>query len=277
MKVDTLYVVMATNSRFDTQDVVNAIEWASMSLHYTVVVNAGFDIDLSDVGARVYDPGLHRTLDAGFSGLAGIAWAIGSRIEFKQVIMLTDSCLITGQGLDAFMLKRTKSAELIGVKVNDTMAITLNNQRFFFDSGLLDHAAGVCNIPAVLSNKVQVLSATLCHTLYANKLLVPHAEDEMITLSGVHYLTAVTYLLGDKVVCWGSATKPLPPFYCCPASTNRLPPHMMNPAFLLYGPLVDSPDYSIRELRNLYKRERGEAHDLVVPNRPIVITKHKHN
>lgn len=264
MKVDTLFVTSSRQGWYYLEDTIAAINWScdASKTHYVVAVDESETIQQpsQDGVYQLVHTDLPQSLNSGWHMAAGLQWAIENDIEFEQVILLSDDCLPVGQMFDAFMLDRINKQGVGVIGVRDIQRHTewwRVSQTFLTANNL--PTDGWEQEPAALCDGVLVLSKLFVQRLRESGLIVPGNVEDCQLPFGV-YLSWACQLSGYFVVGWGSNDKPMPPVYCVDAGPMNVPsPHYLDPAkFFMFAPVSAVQSYTPREVRELFKRYRGE-------------------
>ena len=273
--VETVFVISSNRGDYVLNDLLSAIHWACSGgrSFFTVVVDETKTIEkLSAPGNyQILHSDLPPTVNSGFHRAAGVKWAIDRGIAYKQIILLTDSCLLTGQGLDVTLLQQTQRERvgLIGVRADQ------NSEQLWYASQtqLFNWQIPVTEVetpPITLCDDVLVMAGRLAGTMWSKGLLVPDGCHQWAGSYGA-YAAWVCHLVGLCVISWGFETKPMPPFYVSHAQGQYLPPpHLLNNRFMVFAPATKVMSYSEADLRELYKQQRGEQAREIVKFQPVV-------
>ena len=201
----------------------------------------------------------------------GLKWAIDQGIAYRQVIFLSDECLILTQPLDTFFLEQTQKDNIgmIGIRSrkNDEDAWR-DAQPQLFEWRLPVESWE--RPPVSVVDDVMILAGRFIGPLYEKGLLVPEGCEKWPGTFG-SYMCWLCHMLGFYVVSWGYEDKPLPPLYFNRCQGQYLtPPHLLKTQFLVFGPANGVMGYSERDLRELYKQQRGERAAEVQKHQPVV-------
>lgn len=272
--VDTLFVISSARGDYPLDDLLASIAWTCTSgSHYTVVVDE--TSTLSKLAAEDRYQILHSDLPleapSGFHRAAGLKWAIDQGIAYRQVVMLSDECLILTQPLDTFFLEHTQkdNVGLIGIRARKTYEDEWRDaQSQMFEWRLPIEQWE--RPPVSVVDDVLVLAGRFVGPLYQKGLLVPEGCEKWPGTYG-SYMSWLCHLLGFYTISWGYEDKPLPPLYFNRCQGQYLPPpHLLKQQFLVFGPVNGVMNYSEGDLRELYKQQRGERAREVAKLTPIV-------
>jgi len=271
---DTLFIISSKRGSYVLEDMLAAISWsASGRSYFTVVVDETATLTKLEANGQYHL--LHSNLPpetpGGFHRAVGLRWAVEQGIAYRHVIMLSDTCLLTALGVDAFFLPTTQKEHvgLIGVRADS------NHIRSWREASPLLFQwklplNGWERPPISLCDDFLVLSGRFVVHLYANELLVPEKCSEWPTTYGA-YLSWACHLTGFFVVSWGYETKPLPPLYISRAAGANLPsPHLFATQFMAFAPINTVMGYCEEDVRELYKAQRGERSRDVAKLQPVV-------
>ena len=262
--VDTLFVVSTRRGSYPVQDIASAVAWSSPNnSHYTLIVdeNQSDTPLLQDVAENVQLFSSNHSLDtpSGFSRAAAIHWAIDNGVTYRQVISLSDTCLVLTQELGSFFLPHLNKDGLgvIGVQSRRPQIKQWREARSLLFNWKIS-LEGWENPPISLCDDILVMTPRFLSPLYQRKLINPDGCEKWPSDYGT-YISWVCHMLGFFVVSWGYEDKPLPPLYVNHCHGQYLPPpQMLSQGFLLFSPANRVMSYSEADLRELYKRQRGE-------------------
>jgi hypothetical protein len=273
-QVDTLFIVSSDKGDYAIEDLLAAIGWSCQSTYFTVVVDASGTIDNVEVrdNCQVLHSNLHEDTPEGFHRASGLLWAVSEGIAYRQAIMLSDRCLVTAQGLDTFFLEHTETdgVGVLGVRERRNYWEQWKRcQTKMFEWGL--PVQNWDKTPISLTDDFLVLTGPFIGAMYEKKLLVP-ADCHQWEGDYGNYISWISHMIGFSVISWGHVDKPLPPLYINKCQGQYLPPpHMLSESqFLVFAPVDKVGGYAESDLRELYKRHRGENHRPVTTNGPIV-------
>lgn len=272
--VDTLFVISSSRGDYVLDDLVAAIDWSAGGSHFTLIVDETSTTEKLSVDGRYQI--IHSDLgqQSSFHRAAGLKWAVESGVAYRQVVMLSDTCLITGKGIDTFFLPHTQKDHvgLIGVRTGRYVeSLWSASQTKFFEWNLpIDQWE---RPPIALCNDVLIMSGRFVGAMYQHGLLVPAGCDQWMPGLRVYgaYASWVCHMLNLYVVSWGFETKPLPPLYVSHVQGQFMPPpHLLHDRVLLFSPATNVMGYSEGDLRELYKQQRGEISREVPKAQPQV-------
>jgi hypothetical protein len=272
--VDTLFVISSARGQYALNDLISSIRWACPSgSTYTVAVDETGDLDTlsADGEYKLLSVDVPKEADSGFKRAAGLKWAIDQGISYKQVVMLDDSCLVMGQPFDAFLSDQLTKDGVGLLGVRDTVG---NHEKAFHQNTTLLYEWQVPNqqqleiAPPVLCDAFLALSARFVGALYQKNLLTPDACERWDGTFG-SYLSWLCTMTGFFMVSWGSADKSLPPFHVSHGG-NQPSPTVLAQRFLVFSSVRDVLGYGESDLRELFKRQRGEPSREVPPFSPVV-------
>lgn len=272
--VDTLFVISSSRGEYVLADMLAAIAWTCTggSFHTIVVDETGTLEQITAPGSyRIVHSDLTPNTDPGFHKAAGLRHAIDSGIAYRQVIMLTDTCLITTQSLDAFFSEHTQKdgIGLIGVRSQRATEQAWQLDRTLLFTWQLP-LEGWEQQPISLCDDVLIMSGRFVAQLWQRQLLVPAGCEKWVGSYG-SYLSWVCHMLNFYVVSWGFETKPLPPLYVSHAQGQHLPaPHLFGQRLLVFSPITKIMGYSEGDIRELYKQQRGEQAREIPKLQPVV-------
>jgi hypothetical protein len=263
-KVDTLFVISSARGKYALDDLLASIRWTCVQgTCFTVVVDENETLEKlgADGDYQVIYSGLPPNTHSGFHRAAGLSWAMDAGIEFRQVIMLSDDCLIMSQGLDQFGLQYACRDGVCVLGVRDNKNFDRAYQQgtaLLYDWGM--PMQGWERAPDVIVDDVMFLSSHSTALLHEKNLLIPLNCEQWPTTHGA-YVSWVGQMLGTAVVMWGSVDRWLPPLAISKTETeSQPPPHVLDQnRFKLFSSVRNVLSYSESELRELYKRTRGEA------------------
>ncbi len=272
--VDTLFIISSSRGSYVLEDMLSAIAWASAGRsHFTVVV------DETATLAKLDAPGhyelIHSTLpgksEGGFHRACGLKWAIESGNTYRQVIMLSDRCLLTSQAVDSFFLDHMQNENIgvIGVRAERSTARSWKAALplLFQWKVQLD---GWERPPISLCDDFLVLSNGFISQLQQRELLVPDNCADWPATYG-DYVSWLGHIIGLYVVSWGFETKPLPPLYISHTTGTNLPaPHLFSQRMVAFAPIDGVMGYSEGDLRELFKQHRGERSRDIQKLQPVV-------
>lgn len=274
--VDTVFVLLAGQSRYVTEDLLASLAWTSFGTDYHVVLvlprEVSFECDPAHQSICHVDLADYATPE--FAMAAGIRHANEQGIGHRQLVLLTHDCLVTGSGLGAFFMPFTQSDDVGIVGVRDVRHSQVMRQwraaRSLLFSWRLSLDGWESPPPAVLDSFL-VLAGTFGADLYRRQLLLPPRHQDWPGSYGM-YLSWVAHLLRYNVLSWGSSERPMPPLYVSESDTGRVhvAPQLLRQEFRIYAPVRACAAYGAMELREIYKGLRGEPTQLTVKYAPVV-------
>ncbi len=271
---NTLVIVESHNGgRYAACDVVDGMRWSCGASTEVIVVpchSNGNEFGPQEAGFTRVGVPVHNA-PSGFYAAAALQWVINEGLQFRQVFMVDDHCLVTGMGLGAWGLDQAaKGCQLIGVR--DFLDY---HDRFDACAPLLaewglPHENWEVTKPTLADGFYWLSSQAAANLFQANALAVPQPERWCIPFGA--YLSWAAQMLGMYQVTWGQSDKQLPPFYIRRVTVGPLypPPHILSAQFWLYRPARHAENYSEEALREIYKRVRGERYRPVPPLTPVV-------
>lgn len=261
--VDTIFVVSASRGPYPTEDITRAIKWScNSSSYHIVVVNTGSKTPYppsTDKSVTLVDSPLPQEAPIGFHRAAALQQILTTGITYRQVIMLDDTCLLLTQDIGTFFKPQIAKEQIgvIGVQARDPYIDQWRiTQNMMFRWQLpLD---GWERPPISLVDDILILAPRMVAPFIQRDLLVPPSCERWPGTYG-SYLSWACHMMGFYVVSWGYEDKPLPPLYVNHCHGSHLPPpQMLSQGFLLFSPANGVMGYSESDLRELYKKQRGE-------------------
>jgi len=271
-EVDTVVTLHAGRGPYPILDLIAAIAWGFDRPYHIVVLNTGEKFDVPDnvtvlapdLGEKKFHPGFIRNL--------GVKWAIDEGVQTKQFMLLDDACMILQHGLDVWSYEQMTKTNvgILGVVEQFHRSDAYARCTPIFDLWNLPHGDFDPDGYSLCSSAV-FMSAAAAMTLYQRNLLAPDRCEQWPLPHGV-YLSWVTQMLGLYQVGWGHSDKPLPPLYVHEHARARCQPgpQILSPAFSLFYSARQVTGYSEEELREAFKRHRGEPAKTREPMRPVV-------
>jgi hypothetical protein len=274
LNVQTLFVFATRRDAVLAADHVKAIQWACSGTNYTIVMDRGQTIETLpgvESGFAVVQLDVPGAA-AGFACGVGLRWAIDQGYTAEQVVILADTCLPIGQGLDSWALQTLQSqkAGLLGVV-----------DRLNFEPSYTRCTAQLAawHLPYTLFSpgdetvhEAILIAPWLTVTeLYRYNLLTP-AGCEHWPLTYGAYISWATQMLGCYLLGWGHMLRPLPPLFVASATQPRcLPaPQILSDRFLAFADIRQIGGYSEAAVRLVYQQRRGES--VAVPQQsPVLI------
>lgn len=261
--VDSVFVIATRRGSYPVLDLFNSIRWSCQSSFYVVVVDCREDVEFPPEitqGFTVLTAGQEIEAEDGFMRGAGIRWAIDKGIRCKQFVLLDDACLLLQPGLDVWALERMQKSQvgLIGVVDRLSHEDAFKRCTPLMDVWNMPHSnfePGACSVHAA----ALFLSASAAATLYQQNLLVPDDCGQWPIPFGP-FISWAVQMYGYYMVGWGHMDKQLPPLFVSHTDRSRfLPaPHILSAKFGLYYSLRHVPGYSEEDLREMFKKMRGE-------------------
>ncbi len=271
--VDTLFVISSARGQYALNDLISAIRWSCPGgSTFTVAVDEtdGLEELSADGQYQLLHVDLPDQVDSGFQRAAGLKWAIDKGISYKQVVLMDDSCLVMGQPFDAFLSDQLSKERVGLLGVRDTFG---NHETAFHKNTTLLYEWQTQNqrfetAPPVVCDAFMALSARFVGSLYQQNLLTPPGCERWEGTFGA-YLSWMCAMTGFFMVSWGSTDKILPPFYVS-TGFNLPSPTVLAQRFLVFSSVGDVLGYGESDLRELFKRQRGEPSREVPPFSPVV-------
>lgn len=272
LEVDSVFVVPTRRGSYVIEDLINSIKWSCQRSFHVIVVDLTGELSLqSTVDCSVIRS--NSSVCSTFAGCAGVKAAVDRGIRSQQYVVLDDACLIIQPGIDTWALEHLSKTQvgLLGVVDRLNYEDAFSRCAVLFDEWDMPYHSFEPG-PLSLSDAAIFLAAPVVLAMYHQGLLVPTTCVRWPLSVGV-YLSWVVQMLGYYLVGWGHMDKPMPPLYVNHSGRSRfLPaPHILSPRFALYYSVRHVLGYSEEELRNAFKRVRGEPSELSEPFRPVVI------
>lgn len=271
--VDSLVVIPTRRGRYAAEDLCRASRWSCLGPAAVYVVDASAEPIDGIAGAtvlRAEQTGV-RPRDGFLAGL-GLMHAVDKGVQFRQAIVLDDSCLVMRRGIDQWAIGHTQrdGVGLLGVHDRLNYEDAYDRCRVWFDNWAVPHESFEPG-PYTLHDAALWLSGGLVASLYRYGLLTPDGCASWPLTYGA-YVSWVSQMLGFYQVGWGHMDKRLPPLFVnhTGRSRHQPEPHILSDSFLLYYSVRHCVAYSEEELREAYKRARGEEAGEVTPLRPHV-------
>ncbi len=272
--VDTLFVISSKRGPYALDDLINSIAWTcTTGSHFTVVVDETASLEKLESEGRyqILHSDLPANVPSGFHRAAGLKWAIDQKIAYRQVMLLSDTCLICTQTLDAFFMEHSRKDQVGLIGVRDRKGYEADwreAQTKLFEWQLPVEAWE--RPPVSLNDDFLVLAGRFAAELYTRGLLVPEGCTGWPGTYG-SYISWVCHMLGFFVVSWGFEDKALPPLYVNHSQGQYLPaPHLLGNQILIFSPVNAVMSYSEGDLREMYKHRRGERAREIPRFQPIV-------
>jgi len=276
-EVDTLFVVATRRGSYVAHDLIRSIRWSSQQSHYTVVVDLAGDVepleDLKD-GHGIIRASVGKAAD-GFGAGLGLQWAFDKGIQARQYVILSDACLLLRQGVDTWALPHMQKTQvgLLGVIDRLNVEDAYGKCASFFDSWNAPHH-NLSPGPETLHEACLWLSNGLATAMYQKGLFTPEGCENWPLPYGP-YISWTAQMLGFYQVGWGHMDKRLPPLYVnhTGRARHQPEPHILSAQFLVYYSARHCVSYTEENLREAYKRMRGEPAKTVDPWKPSVSPK----
>jgi hypothetical protein len=275
MDCETIFVIATSRGTYPVLDLFNSIRWSCRQSYYVVIVDRVGDVEFpADVkeGYTLLQMSSEAKASDGFLCGAGVSWAISKGIQCKQFVLLDDACLVIQPGIDNWSLGHMQKTQVGLLGVLDRLNYEDAYKRCapwmdIWDMPQTSFDPG----PNSIHEAVVFLSATVAAELHKRALLIP-AGCEQWPIPYGPYISWAVQMLDHYMVGWGHMDKQMPPLFVAHTKRARfLPaPHILSSKFLLYYSLRNVPGYSEEELREAFKRMRGEAAKTVEPYRPVV-------
>jgi len=269
-----VFVIATNREAYPVLDLFRSIQWSCQESHYVVIVDYGgnvkFPDDVKDGYAILNVKQEGRPAEGFFRGL-GIRWAIDKGIKCKQFVLLDDACLLIQPGIDTWALERFQQASvgLLGVIDRLNYEDAFRRCAAWMDLWSMPHTNFEPG-PHTIHEAVSFLSWSAAMSLYQKNLLVPDGCEQW-PISYGPFISWAVQMLGHYMVGWGHMDKQMPPLFVgYPRSRLLVPPHVLSPKFGLYYSLRHMLAYSEGEIREAYKKLRGEDAKIVTPYRPAV-------
>lgn len=276
VNVDTIFVISSARGDYPLEDLLSSINWSCRGSHFTVIVDEAARLEKLGVDGKfqVLHTSLPQEVAGGFHRLAGLEWIVNQGCVYRQVILLSDECLIASQGLDEFFLEHMQQDQLgvIGVRHRKLFLDEWRaNQTMMFELGVpLENRE---HTPISLADDVLLLTGQFVGQLYNRRLMSPRTCDQWRGNFG-SYISWLAHLLGFNVISWGFHDRPLPPLYVNQCQGQYLPsPQWLAKHFLVFSPVNKVLAYSEREIRELYKYHRGDIQEQPQTTLAPIVTK----
>lgn len=276
-EVDTVFSIATSRGPYIAHDLIKSIRWSCTRPNYIVIVDRGGDVpripELAD-GYTLLTTDPHRAADPWLAGL-GLKWAVDVGIQAKYFVVLSDECLILQQGIDAWALEHAAKTQvgLLGVRDRLNYDDAYKKCTPWFDMWDLPHTNYEPSGETVHDAAVW-MSSSLVSQLFSRNLLPPN-DCEQWPLPYGPFISWAAQMLGFYQVGWGHMDKRIPPLFVNHTGRSRhMPePHVLHPQFALYYSARRCAGYSEEDLREAYKRQRGEPARSIEPFRPVVSPK----
>jgi hypothetical protein len=273
--VETIFVIATDRGTYPVLDLFNSIRWSCQRSYYVVIVDRKGDVafpeDLKE-GYAVITSDQSSEIATGFMCGLGARWAIDKGMACKQFVFLSDACLVMQRGLDTWSLEHMQKTQIGLLGVLDRLSYDDAYRRCapWLDMWNMPQAAFEPG-PHSMHDAVLFLSAPMAAALYQRNLLVPDGCAQWPLPYGP-FISWATQMLGHYMVGWGHVDKQMPPLFVSHTGRGRfLPaPHILSPQFLLYHSLRHVPGYSEEDLREAFKKVRGEDARAITQLKPAV-------
>jgi len=273
-EVQTVVALHASRGAYPVQDLLRAMQWGFREPWHAVVINtSGSELLLESNRCTILTPDLgEQKIAPGFLRGIGIKWALDESVQAKQFMLLDDACMILQPGLDQWSYEHLSKTHvgIMGVVERYHRSDAYARCTPIFDWWNLPHGEFEPDGRTLMDPAI-FLSAEAAMTLYQRNLLVPDKCDQWPLGHGV-YMSWVSQMLGLYQVGWGHTDKPMPPLYVHEHGNIRCQPgpHILSPSFMLYYSARHATGYSEEDLREAFKRTRGEQAKETMPMRPVV-------
>ena len=271
--VDTLFVISSSRGEYVLNDMLSMIHWsATGGSFFTVVVDQTASLQSLDAPGKyqILHSDVPRHAPAGFHRAAGLKWAIDQGFTYRQVIMLSDVCLLMTQTIDSFFKQHLEKEQLgvIGVRATRTYENVWTQARTqLFEWGV--PVAAWERPPISLCEDLLIMTPRFVAAMYQQNVLLPSGAAEWPADYGC-YVSWICHMLGFYAVSWGFETKQLPPLYISHSMVQCLPaPHLFGQRMLAFAPIDKVTGYSESDIRELYKQQRGERGRDLPKHQPI--------
>jgi hypothetical protein len=269
----TAFCIVTSRGTYPVLDLIQSIRWSCRQFVYVVVVDKSHTVTLPQgVADQVLQiEHAENVLDGFLAGMAA-KWVIDNGPQVDQFAFLSDECLVTQPGLDAWfdgVLARTQVG-LLGVLDRSDYRDAYRRCAPIMDHWGMPHSSFTPDGHTLVS-PVLFLSREAARTLFYRNLLFPDHCEQWPLSYGVFVSWAVQ-MGGLYQVGWGHTDKQMPPLfvYCQEQVRCQPAPHILSNAFMLYYSVRQVPGYSEEQLRETYKRIRGEPSQPIEPVRPVV-------
>lgn len=275
IQVDTIFVIATRRGTYAVLDLLSSIRWSCQQSHYVVIVDGGGDVALPESvqgGYAVLQVECAPATAAGFMRGVGIRWAIDKGMRCEQYVLLDDACLVIQPGLDAWSLGHMRKTQVGMIGVMDRLSYEDAYTRCapWMDMWNMPQSSFEPGANSVHEAAI-FLSEAAASALYSRNLLMPDRCEQWPIPYGP-FISWAIQMCGYYMVCWGHMDKQMPPLFVSHTKRSRfLPaPHILSSQFSLYYSLRHVPGYSEGELREAFKKMRGEDAKAIKPYRPAV-------
>ncbi|MHC4371711.1 MAG: hypothetical protein ACYSW8_29195 [Planctomycetota bacterium] len=273
--VESVFVIATSRGTYPVLDLFNSIRWSCQKPHYVVIVDRVGDVkfpdDVTEGYAILRVEQVPETKD-GFLAGAGVRWAIDKGITCKQYVLLDDACLVLQPALDSWSLEHLQKTGvgLLGVIDRLNYEDAFARCAPWMDLWNMPHA-GFEPGPHSVHEAALFLSAAAASQLYQQNLLVPEGCGQWPIPYGP-FISWAVQMHGQYMIGWGHMDKQMPPLFVGHSGRARfLPaPYILSTKFGLYYSLRSVISYSEEDLREAFKRMRGEVAKPITPYQPMV-------
>lgn len=182
--------------------------------------------------------------------------------DLTHLILMYGQGLVTGLCIDKFVLQCTGGESQDRPDIGCCGVVSAGFFRGLYErnAGVLQ-AAGLSHVsweshPPILAGEFMVVTAPLLRKLVE---IVPR----VITAGWCGPVGAlvpwVSVLSGLSILGWGTTRKQLPPLCIGDGTVAMLPPHVLVSEFSVFGDLRQVMGYCEDDVREMYKRRRGET------------------
>lgn len=271
--VDTLFVISSAKGQYALNDMLSMIHWsATGGSSFTVAVDQTASIESLDAQGKyqILHSDVPAHAPAGFHRAAGLKWAIDQGIAYRQVIMLSDVCLLMTQTIDTFFKEHIEKEQIgvIAVRASRTYEnVWMQARTQLFERGV--PIASWERPPICLCEDLMILTPRFVAAMYQQNVLLPEGAANWPADYGC-YVSWICHMLGFYAVSWGYETKQLPPLYISHSSVQCLPaPHLFGQRMLAFAPIDKVSGYSESDIRELYRQQRGERGRELPKHQPV--------
>jgi hypothetical protein len=259
---ETLFVASSRRGNYFLQDIISAIHWAAQGDYYAILVDeTGKAPAASSPKCRTVPSTLPLTAAPGFHRAAALQQAMQEGLRFDIAILLDEQCLLINQGIGEWASKQLSQDSrlgLLGVQSCDYLIEPYRNALPLLYEWDISHARWE-KPPTALSGLVLIATYMLCEELRRREWLVPDGCQRWSTTYGA-YMSWTAQMADFLQIAWGRADKPLPPLFVqdCDLGSPTPPIYLDRRMFHLFAPANRALSFSEMELRDVYKRDRGE-------------------
>ena len=272
LDVDFLFVISSRRGAYAMMDLVASLRW-SCTTHtfYAVCVDeTGLSTPVVDAQFSVVNAQVSDT-SAGLSGFQrGAVLARSRPFNYSHAVLLSDTGLVLQPGFDQWLMGvcQTPNVGLIGVEDSGWHEPMFTNSLPLLTEWGVPHQAWEM-APPVLADEILVLPP-LALKAQPRVQFCPAGWEKWPGTYGA-YLAWQTVMRGLNVVSWGYTNKSLPPLFVPQSRGQFVPPHFLAPMISFHGALDRVLSYSESDLREMFKRMRGETYREIKPFGPGVI------